>query len=101
MNRNVLSVTAGKRSYRLLFILCILILSSSVGVCLSMGGEAAIGCLLWSTAAALPITLFVSTLGSIFEDWHCGAALCENEMAKGRSESEKSASVLDKSAKFV
>ena len=69
MNRNASISAVGRRSYRLLITLSVLILAASLAVCISLGREAALGCLLWSTAAALPISLLVTAIGSIAEDF--------------------------------
>lgn len=59
----------GKRSYRLLALLASAVLILSLTVSLQLGREAALACLVWSTAAALLVSLLVTAFGSIREDF--------------------------------
>ena len=84
MNRNASLMPVGRRSYRLLLTLATLIFSASVAVCVSMGREAALGCLIWSTASALPISLLATAIGSIVEELrHTEAREGKNEKKHG------------------
>lgn len=68
MNRNASISTVGRRSYRLLLTLVLLILFSSIAVGIYMGREAALGCLVWATASSLPISLLTTVIGSLVEE---------------------------------
>jgi hypothetical protein len=77
MNRSALISSVGRRSYRLLLVLLLLALFLSLAVCIRMGSEAALGCLVWSIAAVLLISLLVSAIGSIIEE------ICHIEAREG------------------
>ena len=81
MNRKALPKHVSGRSYRLLIALSILVLFASVISCIAFGCEAALGCLLWSTAAALLISLLTTSIGSIVEDFRHTEAREGNERA--------------------
>lgn len=68
MKNNHFAAGIGRRSYRLLTVLLGIVFTLSFTVCIYLGREAALGCLIWSTAAALPISLLATALGSIRED---------------------------------
>ena len=81
MNRKAVSKPIYRRSYRLLIALSILVLFASLTSGIVYGCEAALGCMLWSTAAALLISLFTSSIGSIVEDFRHTEAREGNERA--------------------
>ncbi len=89
MKNNHFAAGIGRRSYRLLTVLLGIVFTLSFTVCIYLGREAALGCLVWATAAVLPISLLATALGSIREEFrHVGASNVGDGSAMG-GENEK------------
>ena len=82
MNKN--TSTSGKKSYRLLTALTLLLGIGSLIVCIRLGREAALGFLLWGTASVLPLSLLVTAIGGLFDECRALGAL-QKDGKSGRS----------------
>ena len=91
MNRNASISTVGRRSYRLLFTLVVLILFTSIAVGIYMGREAALGCFIWATASSLPISLLTTVIGSLAEELRHVEATGESGSSESAGKTKKSA----------